>query len=91
MINARTLQPKKKYIDVFDYSIFLHDWKHNRINGKSFIITDDDLFFEEHMPSWKQDPVGNSQKDGASVHAAQVSNRYGLYAYSSKDKNFFEA
>ena len=71
-IHKKTLQPKTKYIGIFDSETFLNDWRNNCISERSFRCTDLSFFNDESVET------GDQSKIGSNI-------RHGLYAYSSKD------
>jgi hypothetical protein len=72
----------------------MHDWKNNRINGRSFVIKDP-KFFEDYNPSERYKERGHQEQYKSTTTGAgaggrgrknpwQPGFRYGHYAQSSK-------
>lgn len=79
-LHKKTLQPKKKWIGMFDAETFINDWRNNCITERSLQIRDKRFFHDPLMCR------GDFQPGEGMVNVDEVSSniRHGHYLFSSK-------
>ena len=80
-LNKKTLQPRRKRLDVFDMEYFLKDWETNNISDRSFRCKDL-TFYDDSPPVQGNSKNVNSCGDENNI---DLGDRHGVYLYSSKD------